>query len=168
MNYRHMFIAVPLSLFALAGCAAQERVVAPATADACRGVPDEYRGAHFIHALGVEQVEPLREDRPLGRVPRKLTVGTQLVVPAQEGMSKEYLERIVACHASDPQPGDPLELPGVTAEVRSISGGYAVVLRGDGMDQGRALHQRAVASARSAPGMQPALAESSDAGAKVD
>lgn len=105
-------------------------------ASRCAGLtPDELaEGRAYVHRL--VRIEPLYprsaefilQQRGVGENPGLVT-GAIIYVPAEKGLNRAYLERLLSCHALEPpelgeHPNDPLLAPGiVSVEIEDSDGG---------------------------------------------
>jgi hypothetical protein len=99
----------------------------------------------------IEEVKPLKRTRRIGKVPMQQTVGAQVTVLPHEGLTKQYLQRMVNCQVSrelsEVATG---EVPQVTASVRDWSDRLVVDIEAEDARDGkhvkelveRALEQR--------------------------
>lgn len=145
--------------------AAAHRAAASALRDveasACAGIPDEDRDqSPFSHVEDIASVSeltiaPEATSDPTGigsgmGSPR--VVGATVVIRAVPGLTVEWLQRLLDCHlARNAVLGHdvpemaycPLVPNGVTASVRSVSGGFAVDLRAESDDAAAEVVRRA-------------------------
>jgi hypothetical protein len=135
------------------GCAQQSRP-APETARMGCDPATQGDGAKSLAPGKVVAVSPVKEKVFLARALQfERTVGADLYVRAEPGMSAEYLERALTCHAQGAEPvhsNDPLH-PGtgvVHVKVESANGGFAVRATGSTDEAGRAIWKRAEALTR--------------------
>jgi hypothetical protein len=111
---------------------AASKVLRDTEARACAGVASEDRDlSPFFHRESILRVEPLREPA---------TVGARVVFRPIEGMTPEFLQRLVDCHLArnaalgDEALGledDPLGLPKIKAQAMRVWDGIAIELRAD-------------------------------------
>ncbi len=139
------FVGVPV--------AAPESPLAPARAEAsaCGGVALDDSVREQVYGAGAAfAVSPIRETVFLARAIQPVrTMGAVVHVHAQPGMTQQYLERALQCHARGGQavnPADPLVLQEGAIrdiDVRSAGGAFAVRIVGDSPAAGRAIFERA-------------------------
>ena len=96
---------------------------APARADNARGAE-----AHWcmLTQFQITQVASLHETAAEGRGAVNRLIGAQLFVPAQPGLTPEWIRANLARHAKEPgtHPSCPIDLPGVTTAVTSGGTGF--------------------------------------------
>lgn len=142
--------SVLVAAFALAGCSTATPQTQVASAG-CEGAGDVHRVAQDHLAPGkVRAVSQVKETefRARALTPER-TVGADIYVHAQPGVTAEYLERALSCHASSGTAvgdNDPL-LPGTGAvaqvKVRSAQGGFAVRAVGSSPEAAQQIWSRA-------------------------
>ncbi len=80
----------------------------------------------------------------VGKAPMHVSAGVRVYVPASEGMSKEYLTRLVEAEIA--RGTGPLAVEGLQVSVRGEGSGYHVELRSGSTDDARALYERVSAA----------------------
>ena len=156
MIKKTLFASLVLALTGLVGVPSSGTISSPlspsrAEASACAGVSLEASVRDQFYAPGAAfAVRPIREREFLARALQPMrTVGATIHVHAQAGMTQQYLERALQCHARRGQavnPADPLVLESGSVrdvDVRSAGGAFAVRIMGDSPAAGRAILQRA-------------------------
>lgn len=138
------------------GYAPTARPRPPISASLCSGLSsDELREAseYLLHYTHIRPLYPkdgtfLIQQRYIGDNPG-LVVGVEIYVPAERGMNRAYVERLLSCHAVAPpaladHPNDPLFAPGIVAvNVEEADGGeYRISIRTETSHQARALAER--------------------------
>lgn len=159
MFKKTLFAALVLTLSGFVGApsGATETPLAPARAEAsaCGGVTlDDSVRAQVYSADALFAVRPVRETVFLARAIQPVrTMGATLHVHAQPGMTQQYLERALECHARGGQavsPSDPFVIEDGSVrdiDVRSAGGAFTVRIVGDSPAAGRAIFERAEALA---------------------
>lgn len=123
--------------------AAKHRAAAAALAQTeaqyCAGLSDDDRDmSPFSHREDIASAGPLEEQTQLGKLVTKKLVGAKVVFRAVQGMTAEWLQRLVDCHVARASAVGhqmpemdycPLMLKGVSAKVSSEGGGFAVSVR---------------------------------------
>ena len=115
-----------------------------AEATACAGIPEADRDmSPFEHYADIAGIESLVETTQGSKQATSRTTGVTVTVRAVPGLTTEWLQRIVDCHLArnaalghvvPEMPNCPLVPNGVTAQVRSVRGGFAVDIRSDDSD----------------------------------
>jgi hypothetical protein len=150
MQLRSTLFAFGVAL-GLAGCATA-RVQPPSSALAlsdCSGL-DSTRAATELYAGKITRVEPRYRQEFLARaIQPRYVAGANLYVPAEQGVSRAYLQRVLTCHAasgSSSLQSDPLRANGVV-KVDVFEAGPAMRIAVIGRDRhaGADIWQRAVA-----------------------
>ena len=142
----------------LAGCNASSQQAPRAVASAS-GCEDVAQGnemlARFYEPGAVVGAEPIKERTFKARAIQPVqTMGAQLHVRAEPGMTAPYLERVLACHVASGKamhPNDPLKAgDGMIASlgVSERSRGFAVNVVAATPEAGREIWRRAEAFAR--------------------
>ena len=124
---------------------------ARAEASACGGISlDDAVREQVYGSDSVFAVRPVRETVFLARAIQPVrTMGATLHVHAQPGMTQQYLERALECHARRGQavsPSDPFVIQDGSVrdiDVRSAGGAFSVRILGDSPAAGRAIFERA-------------------------
>jgi hypothetical protein len=155
MFKKTLFTTLVLALAGFVGVPAGgvESPLAPARAEAnaCSGVSLDDSVRQQVYGSGSAfSVRPVRETVFLARALQPVrTMGATIHVHAQAGMTRQYLERALECHARRGQavsPADPLVLQDGAVrdvDVRSAGGAFAVRVIGDSPAAGRAIFERA-------------------------
>lgn len=143
-------LLVPIALAAtLGGCAAQtaQRPSQLALAD-CAKMNAEL-AASALYAPGkVMSVQPLYRQEFLARAiqPRYVS-GATMYVPAENGVTRAYLQRALTCHAASTvsvHGSDPLRVAGVTAvSVSEAGSAMRISIEGEDRAAGKAIYERA-------------------------
>lgn len=112
-----------------------------AEARACVGLPPEDRDmSPFDHTEDIASVVPLVEKGVAGKTSYEKKVGATVTFRAVEGMTAEWLQRLVDCHLArnaalghvvPEMPNCPLVPKGAEAHVSSTGAGFAVAIRSD-------------------------------------
>lgn len=128
----------------------------PIVASHCGGLSAEERREASDYVSRVTSVTPVyRSDPRLIMDHSAALTGVSLYIPAERGINRAYLERLLSCHAIAPaqlsdHPNDPLLSPGITSVdvVEADGGQYRIsittVRRSDGeriLQRARALRQ---------------------------
>jgi hypothetical protein len=96
-------------------------------------------------------VTPLLTNVSSTRVPQQATIGATIEVRAVRGLTAEWLQRTLECHAAraavlghdEEMPHCPLSPAGVQVQVRSAGDGFAIELRGADASSGAEIFRRA-------------------------
>ncbi len=141
---------VMLGMFAI-GCAqsgAEPKTVAGA--GGCSAANDSELIGHVYSAGTIYAAKPIKKRVFLARANQPIrTFGAQLYMHAPKGVTKEYMERQLTCHAAaggTVHPNDPLKpSAGAVADidVRSAGGDFAIEVIGHDHHAGRDIWQRA-------------------------
>lgn len=132
------------------GCASQTPTTQVASAG-CTDLADGQRVLNHLYQPGsVHAAKPIERKQFIARaIQPKHTVGAKLYVHAPEGVTKEYMERALTCHATggaSAHPNDPLH-PSVGSvvdvDVTSAGSSFAVHVVGDGPQAGKEIWSRA-------------------------
>jgi hypothetical protein len=150
MKQHATFLACAAAL-ALGGCgaAAQSRARPQVAAAQCEALHDVDRQVEQVYGAGqIARVEPLHRQRFVARaVQPKYVAGARLYVPAQQGFSAPYLDRVLSCHAAastSAHANDPLRAPNIESIAVVPSGQHFVVtIAGRDQAAGREIYQRA-------------------------
>ena len=137
----------------VAGCgaAAQSQATTQLSSSQCAGLTDSDRQVAALYEPGsIERVEPVRRQVFLARaIQPHYTSGARLYVPAQEGMTGPYLERVLSCHAASSanvHPNDPLRVANIeSVDVTTAGPRFVVTIEGADRAAGRAIWERAQA-----------------------
>lgn len=121
---------------------------------ACVGLSDEDREmSPFEHKEDIASVEPLNVTSNNARVGGTRTIGATVTFRAVPGMTAEWLQRVVDCHAArnaalghvvPEMPTCPLVPNGVSAKVTSTGAGFAVAIQSDDTETSREVLRRAM------------------------
>jgi hypothetical protein len=150
MRRHGIVMAVGLAL-AIGGCsaAAQSRANPQIAGIQCEAIPDLDRQVAELYTPGnVHRVEPTYRTQFVARaVQPRYVSGAKLYVPAQQGVSQGYLERVLSCHAASQagsHPNDPLRVANVR-DVDVEARGQRFVIQIEGADRraGGEIYQRA-------------------------
>ena len=128
--------------------AADHRAAAQALRDAearaCGGIAEDDRDTSPLQrSADIVSVEPLT-GAITGKRPVGSPEGAAVTIRAVPGLTLEYMQRLVACHAArnasmgfamPEMTSCPLAVRGVTATVRSVEGGFRVEIRGEPADE---------------------------------
>jgi len=106
---------------------------------ACVDLPDDDRvTSPFGHVADIRSVEPLLvNDAPAGMVrTRNWLVGAIVTFRPVPGMTVARLQQVIDCHHAralvvEPSSADLLGLPGVSAQVKQVEDGFAVLIRAE-------------------------------------
>jgi hypothetical protein len=150
MKMRKMMIAAA-GLTGLLGCAHSQASTPQRLATArCGELSAADRElARSVALPRVDHVEPYKRHDMRTRATQQLTytAGARLYVPAQQGWSAPYLERVLSCHAAASDAGhanDPLQVAGVSnIDVDAHGSRYVITVAGDTREAGRQIWQRA-------------------------
>jgi hypothetical protein len=137
---------------ALTGCAgAQQTSHMQASATDCRTLSDADRELANVETLQrVSSVEPYKRRDLRTRATQQLTytAGARLYVPAQQGWSAPYLQRVLACHAASgnaSHANDPFDVQGSRISVVPRGTRYEITIAGNTREAGQQIWQRAQA-----------------------
>ncbi len=133
---------------------AASQALRDAEARACVGLSEQDREmSPFEHKDDIAAVEPLQVTNNNARVGGARTVGATVTFRAVPGMTAEWLQRVVDCHAArnaaighvvPEMPTCPLVPNGVSAKVTSTGAGFAVAIQSDDADTSREVLRRAM------------------------
>jgi hypothetical protein len=128
---------------------AEQRPAEVATAG-CAQLEPGHAEKTFYKPGQVYAARPVKERQVIARAHQpERTVGAELYMHAQPGLTQEYLQRSLACHsvAGRPaHPNDPLHLANGSLKrltVRSVGSNFVVKAIGDSPQAGREIWQRA-------------------------
>ena len=157
MQKNSVFMGFCLAL-AVGGCgaAAQTQTSSQLAGVQCASLSDVDRQVAEILAPGnIERVEPVYRTEFVARaIQNRYLAGADVLVPAQQGMSQGYVERVLTCHAAA-HAAAPSADPLTVANLRDVAvspRGQRLVIRIEGSDRAsgkavweraRALHDRA-------------------------
>jgi hypothetical protein len=117
---------------------------------ACTGLPDEVRQTSlFAQRELVASVEPLSGTLSFGKVTMPKPRGARVILRALPGVTEQWLERIAACHLQTYEASkfsaadEPLSVVSAQAEVRSVSGGFAIDVTSESRDGALEIQERA-------------------------
>ncbi len=135
---------------------------------ACAGIaPDDRDISPFAHTEDIVSVVRLENSTTGGKNSMRLPAGAVVTFRAVEGMTAEWLQRLVDCHLSrnsalghaiSEMPNCPLVPKGVEARVTSVGNGFAVSVRSENPTTAQeilARAQRLVAPGGGLPASQP-------------
>lgn len=148
MQKRAALIVATVAAMA-AGCAANQQQRGPQVAYAnCAGLGADDTVAQLYSPGKITKIEPIQRTELLARaIQRKYVVGANMYVPAEPGMTPEYLERVLTCHAvsgAGAHPNDPLHTLGVAdVDVESAGPTLRVAITGVNRAAGKEIFQRA-------------------------
>lgn len=150
MRRHSIVMAVGLAL-AIGGCGAttQSRANTQIAGVQCGAITDLDRQVAELYAPGnVARVEPVYRTQFVARaVQPRFVSGAKLYVPAQQGMSQGYLERVLTCHAaarSAEHPNDPLRVANLRdVDVESRGQRFVISIEGTDRASGSEIYQRA-------------------------
>ncbi|MET0340991.1 MAG: hypothetical protein ABW252_08310 [Polyangiales bacterium] len=115
----------------------------------CGGITDAGGQATALYEpSNVERVEPIYRTEHIARAvqPRYIS-GARIYVPAQQGQTQAYLERVLSCHAaakSDGHPNDPLRVANVRdIDVETRGARFVIDVQGADRTAGKEIWQRA-------------------------
>jgi hypothetical protein len=140
---------------ALAGCAtarAERPSSAVATAraeSACEAVPQAEQSAPLFDGVTVADARPIVVRR--GKQMDHRTLGAEVYVAAERGLTAPYLHRVARCQIARYQADlaeserDPLAVAGAEVEVRPRGPGFVVRITAEARSAGRAIAERAAA-----------------------
>lgn len=151
MRTRSTLFAFGFAL-ALAGCASAKPQARPSTLalSDCSNLGEQT--AAELYAGKVTRVEPMYRQEFIARaVQPRYVAGAHLYVPAEPGVSRAYLERVLTCHAAKNAgslSGDPFGVAGVVKVGVSEAGpAMRIAVVGEDRAAGKEIWQRAVALA---------------------
>jgi len=131
------------------GAASQSQAKVQVAGSQCSALAGVERHVAELYAVGgVERVEPLERQVLIARaIQPRYVVGARLYVPAQQGTSQAYLQRVLSCHASsgaNVHPNDPLHASNLrNIDVKTQGQRYVVSIEGADRAAGREIWQRA-------------------------
>jgi hypothetical protein len=141
-----------------------------AEARACVGIaPGDRDMSPFEHLADIASVDPLtlRESDSRSALPWERTIGVMVTLRAVEGLTAEWLQRVVDCHLArnaslghtvPEMPDCPLVPRGVVARVSSTGTGFAVEIRAADQGAARDVLSRAQRLLRTPPPTGPSPA----------
>jgi len=138
---------------AAGGCAsmAQPQANTQIASTHCASLQDVDRKVADLAGAGqVARVEPVHRQQFFARALQpKYVAGAELYVPAQQGWSAPYLDRVLSCHAASQastHPNDPLRVANLESIAVKASGSHFVVsILGKDPAAGKEIYQRAQA-----------------------
>ena len=150
MQRQGIVMAVGLAL-AIGGCsaAAQSRATPQVAGVQCGAITDLDRHVAELYTPGnVSRVEPVYRTQFVARaVQPRYVSGAKLYVPAQQGVSQGYLERVLSCHEasqSSAHPNDPLRVANVRdVDVQARGQRFVIQIEGADRKSGGEIYQRA-------------------------
>jgi hypothetical protein len=131
------------------GAASQTQGTTQVAGARCGALVDVERQVADLYASGqVERVEPLYRQQFVARaIQPRYVAGAKLYVPAEQGWSQPYLERVLSCHAASQatlHPNDPLRVDNIDSVDVATSGAHFVVtIAGADRTAGKQILQRA-------------------------
>lgn len=139
--------------------ASQHRAASQALVDAeksaCAGISDEDRDiSPFSRTADIVSVSPLHDNVAAGKSTQTRESGASIVFRATPGLTAEWLQRIVDCHAArnaavghdmPEMTNCPLVPKGAKPTVRSTGNGFAVDVRSDNAEGAAEIWRRAQA-----------------------
>ena len=142
-----------LGILALVGCASAPTRTATATA-ACEGIDSGAEAAKIYAEASSGTARRLVGEKHKARALQvRYTEGAEVTLPAPAGMSGEYIQRVLSCHAaSGAAPAHPNDLVhGATASVKveSAGPGYRIAVRASNADEGEQIWEKAQALTQS-------------------
>lgn len=162
-----------LSALLLGGCASAQTPQAEVASNGCEQLGNvSEKAGDYLSPGRVAAVSPVRETEFRARALQpKRTVGADLYVHAEQGVTAEYVERVLSCHASSGtalHANDPLHPASgeVAVSVRSSKGGFAVRAVGSTAEAGREIWERAESFTKS-PGVVVEQIASTSAGSNL-
>lgn len=134
----------------------------PIVASHCAGLSAEERREASEYVSKVSRVEPnYRPDPRLILDHSSALSGVSVYIPAERGINRAYLERLLSCHAIQPaqlndHPNDPLLAPGITSvDVVDADGGqYRISISFERRRDGEHILQRARALGQTSGSIQ--------------
>ncbi|HMJ11912.1 MAG TPA: hypothetical protein VK524_10890, partial [Polyangiaceae bacterium] len=140
-------VVVALAAFASFACASQSEPRTVASGAGCAQLGDTQAAATGILSSG--NVYAAHRAAPHPYAARGQHTGVDLLVHATPGTSREYVERSLSCHAqfgralNESDPLHPQSGRVADVDVRSLPGGYAVRVLGEGRAVNEEIYQRA-------------------------
>jgi hypothetical protein len=120
--------------FGVAPLASAAPMSEPLTLGAC---------APFNNPSNITSVYPYKvKETNLRRWSERLQ-GAIVNVPAEPGLTREWLQRVVSDSAAASTPGCPMAVPGATARVSSTGGGFAITVQSPNKDSAKEILRRA-------------------------
>lgn len=137
----------------LAACASASQKPSVAAGSACSTLPNAQAEAAALYETGVmHAAKPVEKKEFVARaIQPTRTYGADVYVAAREGMTEQYVQRVLSCHAANgsaAHPNDPLHpTQGQLTElsVRSAGSNLAIRIVGDSPSTGQEIWQRAQA-----------------------
>lgn len=126
-----------------------------AETSACSGLSDSDRDTSpFDHRDDILGVDELRKQPASAKATQVTTPldGASITVRAVQGLTKEYLQRLVTCHlarnasmgfAMPEMTACPLSVKGASANVESAGGAFRVDIKGEGKESAESIVRRA-------------------------
>lgn len=128
---------------------------------ACAGINQEDRDmSPFRHTEDIVSATPLHRSEAHGKTAQSHLAGATVVFRAVPGMTEQWLERLLGCHAArvtalghdtQPMPYCPLMVDGASGSVRAVPGGFAVNVRAEDEAAAREILARAEKLAAAQP-----------------
>lgn len=117
---------------------------------ACVGISDEDRDmSPFAHRADIVSVSAFNRDETHGKLQQERLAGATVVFRAVPGLTQQWLQRVVDCHAArnavigDSMPSCPLAVKGAIASVRALPDGFAVDVQSRDADVAKVILERA-------------------------
>jgi hypothetical protein len=131
------------------GAASQTTGTTQVASARCGALSDVERQVADLYADGhVQRVEPLYRQQFVARaIQPRYVAGAKLYVPAEQGWSQPYLERVLSCHAASQatlHPNDPLRVDNIASiDVATAGAHFVVTVAGADRTAGKEIWQRA-------------------------
>ena len=135
---------------AMVGCGGSSHQAASQRA-ACQGVDTQGAVARIYSEASSGSAAPLYKTGVRTRaISTRYVSGSELTVPAPEGMSGEYIQRVLTCHSAtgaQAHPNDVLagNLEPASVQVRSAGASYRIAIEGRNRDDGKRIWSKAQA-----------------------
>jgi hypothetical protein len=116
----------------------------------CQDVSDIERTVAGLYGPAeLSDVKPLYRMQQVGRTQVRYAAGAKLYVPAQQGVTQGYLERVLTCHAASQgagHPNDPLRVENLRdVDVLARGQQFVIEIEGANRTAGKAILQNAQA-----------------------
>jgi hypothetical protein len=150
---KKMTLLVSFALAAI-GCANSPSPSTPSASLACNQLPADSNQlvSRVLTPGATHGAQPLIEQPIAARAHQpRVVVGAEVQMPAPAGVTKEYLERVLTCHADSgvaAHSADPFHPQGGSVRdvaVKSWGGALAIQIRGNGTEANRDILNRAKA-----------------------
>lgn len=150
MRKNSVFMGICLAL-AVGGCGAatQTQASSQLAGVQCASLSDlDRQAAEILAPQNIERVEPVYRTEFLARaIQHRYVVGADLYVPAQQGMNRGYVERVLTCRAAthtDTPSSDPLTVANLRdVDVTARGQGFVIRIEGSNRASGKAVWERA-------------------------